>query len=374
MLQITDTGIVIEQLSAIHQRLEDGFRRIYGEDINLDADSPDGQIIGLFSQELANINQVIAFIAQMLDPYHATGSWLEQRAMYAGLVRRGAEFSYLNAVIITGQAGITIPAGTVLTDENRIRWVTLTETTLNHNGSAQVQLQSQELGAFALQSHKELQLETVIVGVDKAVTTKEADIGNEEETDGNFLLRFMRSHSINNHDDRQGIEAALLDLPDVRQARVYENFTSQTDNNGVPAHSMNAVVIGGKNEDIARAILRKKVGGCGLMGKIECTFDYSGAQRTVRFDRAERVDIRVKVIIERINGFQDIDTEGIKQSLADTGFAIGESVYAMRLTCRVNTVSGFYIKSITVNEADSARIGVRQCAQIQPEQVEVLIE
>ncbi|PHM22413.1 bacteriophage protein [Xenorhabdus innexi] len=184
----------------------------------------------------------------------------------------------------------------------------------------------------------------------------------------------MRSHSINNHDDRQGIEAALLDLPDVRQARVYENFTSQTDNNGVPAHSMNAVVIGGKNEDIARAILRKKVGGCGLMGKIECTFDYSGAQRTVRFDRAERVDIRVKVIIERINGFQDIDTEGIKQSLADTGFAIGESVYAMRLTCRVNTVSGFYIKSITVNEADSARIGVRQCAQIQPEQVEVLIE
>ncbi|PHM54513.1 baseplate J/gp47 family protein [Xenorhabdus sp. KK7.4] len=374
MLQITDTGIVIDQLSAIHERLEVGFKRIYGEDINLDADSPDGQIIGLFSQELANINQVIAFIAQMLDPYHATGAWLEQRAMYAGLVRRGAEFSYLDEVIITGNVDVTIPAGTVLTDDNRVRWVTLTEVTLNHNGSAQVGLRSQELGAFTLQAHKELQMETVIVGVDKAVTTTEAKVGSEEETDGNFLLRFMRSHSINNHDDRQGIEAALLDLPDVKQARVYENFTNQTDKNGVPAHSMNAVIIGGRNEDIALTILRKKVGGCGLMGDISYLSEFSGAERTVRFDRAERVDIRVKIIIERINGFQDIDTEGIKKSLADTEFMIGESVYAMRLTCRVNAVSGFYIKSITVNDADSSQIGVRQCAQIKPEHVEVLIE
>ncbi|MDC9598930.1 baseplate J/gp47 family protein [Xenorhabdus anantnagensis] len=374
MLQITETGIVIEQLSAIHQRLETGFRRIYGEDINLDADSPDGQIVGLFSQELANINQVIAFIVQMLDPYNATGAWLEQRAMYAGLVRRGAEFSYLYDVVITGNAGVTIPAGTVLTDDNRVKWITLTDAILNHNGSAQVGLRSQEPGSFALQPNKELKMETVIVGVDQVVTTRESKAGNEEETDGNFLLRFMRSHSINNHDDRQGIETALLDLPDVKQARVYENYTNQTDKNGVSPHSMNAVVIGGRNDDIAQIILRKKIGGCGLMGQISSHCEMAGTPREVRFDRAEMVDIRMRIIIERINGFQDIDTDGIKKSLAATEFAIGESVYAMRLTCRVNTTSGFYIKSITVNGSDSALIGVRQCAQIKPEHVEVLIE
>ncbi|MDE9495704.1 baseplate J/gp47 family protein [Xenorhabdus bovienii] len=374
MLQITDTGIVIEQLSVIHQRLEAGFRRIYGEDINLDADSPDGQIVGLFSQELANINQVIAVIVQMLDPYNATGAWLEQRAMYAGLVRRGAEFSYLDDVIITGNAGVTVPAGTVLTDDNRVKWITLIDATLNNNGSAQVKLCSQELGSFTLQPNKELKMETVIVGVEKTITTKEAKAGGEEETDGNFLLRFMRSHSINNHDDRQGIEAALLNLPDAKQARVYENFTNQTDVRGIPPHSMNAVVIGGRDEDIALTILRKKVGGCGLMGNISHSCEYSGAERIVRFDRAEMVSISVKIVIDRINGFQDIDTDGIKSALAATEFTIGESVYAMRLTCRVNTISGFYIKSIMVNGSDSASIGVRQCAQIKPENVEVLIE
>ncbi|KLU15067.1 MULTISPECIES: baseplate J/gp47 family protein [Xenorhabdus] len=374
MLQITETGIVIDQLSDIHQRLEDGFKRIYGEDISLDADSPDGQMVGLFSQELANINQVIAFIAQMLEPYNATGAWLEQRAMYAGLVRRGAEFSYLDDVVMTGTTGVIVPKDTVLTDNNRVKWIALNEVTLDANGSARAMLRSQELGAFSLQPQSELQLDTVIVGVEKVITTKEAKSGSEEETDGNFLKRFMRSHSINNHDDKQGIEAALLDLPDVKQARVYENYTNQTDKQGVPPHSMNAVVIGGRDEDIALTILKKKVGGCGLMGAISYSCDYSGTARTVKFDRAEMVDIKVRVIIDRINGFQDIDTDGIKKSLAATEFEIGHPVYAMRLTCQVNSISGFYIKSITVNSSDTAAIGVRQCARIRPENVEVLIE
>ncbi|EPM4783639.1 hypothetical protein [Providencia stuartii] len=73
-------------------------------------------------------------------------------------------------------------------------------------------------------------------------------------------------------------------------------------------------------------------------------------------------------------GFHDIDTDAIKAALAATEFDIGESVYAMRLTCQVNAVQGFYIKSITVNGHDAVSIGVRQCAQIRPEDVEVLIE
>ncbi|CAQ85183.1 MULTISPECIES: baseplate J/gp47 family protein [Photorhabdus] len=374
MLQVTDKGIVIDQLSDIHQRLIDGFKRIYGEDINLDADTPDGQMIGVFSQELANINQVIAFIVQMLDPYEATGSFLEQRAMYAGLVRRGAEFSYIDDVVISGNTGVTLPKDTVLIDDNRVKWVTLDDVKLNNQGSARVNLRSQVLGVFSLQADKELQSETVIVGVDKIVTTKEAKPGDDEETDGNFLRRFMRSHSINNHDDRHGIEAALLDLPDVKQARVYENYTNQTDDKGVPGHSMNAVLIGGKDEDIALAILKNKIGGCGLMGNISYSCMYTGVERQVKFDRAEIVDIKISLLVERINGFHDIDTDGIKKSLAATEFEIGQSVYAMRLTCQVNSISGFYIKSITVNNSDKAIIGVRQCARIKHENVEVLIE
>lgn len=374
MLQITETGIVIDRLADVHQRLSDGFKRIYGDDINLDADSPDGQMIGLFSQEIDNINQAIAMIAQMLDPYKATGSWLEQRAMYAGVIRRGADYSYIDEAIFTGTPNITVPKDYVLVDDNRVKWVMLSEIKLDMNGSARTGMRSAELGVFSLPAGKELKMETVTIGVDKIITTKAAKEGAFEETDGNMLLRFMRSHSINNHDDRQGLEGALLDVPDVKQAKVYENFTGQTDEKGVPAHSLNAVVIGGSDDDIGLTILKKKIGGCGVFGAIENTQIYADVPRTVRFDRAEMVNVKVQLLLERTGGFHDIDTDGIKSALAATRFEIGDSVYAMRLTCQVNSVPGFYIKTIRVNGFDKVPIGFRQCAQIRPEDVEVLIE
>ncbi|MCX2589735.1 MULTISPECIES: baseplate J/gp47 family protein [Proteus] len=374
MLQITETGIVIDSLSDVHKRLTDGFKRIYGDDISIDADSPDGQMIGLFSQEIDNINQALSMIAQMLDPYKATGAWLEQRAMYAGIVRRGADYSYLDDVIVTGKQGVKVPKGSIFSDGNLSKWVTLADIVLDINGSARVNMRSHELGAFSIQAGKELSMDTVIVGVEKITTTKIAKEGVFEEMDGSLLTRFMRSHSINNHDDRQGLEGALLDLPDVKQARVYENFTNQTDDKGVPAHSLNAVVIGGRDDDIGLTILKKKIGGCGVFGSISNTQEYAGAQRTVKFDRASSVNIKVKLLLERVGGFHDIDTESIKSALSATSFEIGESVYAMRLTCQVNSVQGFYIKSITVNGSDSVKVGVRQRAQIRPEDVEVLIE
>lgn len=374
MLQITETGIVIDSLSDVHKRLTDGFKRIYGDDISIDADSPDGQMIGLFSQEIGNINQALSMIAQMLDPYKATGAWLEQRAMYAGIVRRGADYSYLDDVIITGKQGVKVPKGSIFSDGNLSKWVTLVDVVLDINGSARVNMRSNELGAFSTQVGKELSMDTVIVGIEKITTTKTAKEGVFEEMDGSLLTRFMRSHSINNHDDRQGLEGALLDLPDVKQARVYENFTNQTDDKGVPAHSLNAVVIGGSDDDIGLTILKKKIGGCGVFGSISNTQEYAGAQRTVKFDRASNINIKVKLLLERVGGFHDIDTESIKSALSNTSFEIGESVYAMRLTCQVNSVQGFYIKSITVNGSDSVKVGVRQCAQIRPEDVEVLIE
>ncbi|PVZ86698.1 hypothetical protein C9426_14880 [Serratia sp. S1B] len=374
MLQVTNTGIIIDQLADVHQRLTEGFKRIYGEDINLDADTPDGQMIGLFSQEIANVNQAIAMIVQMLDPYKSVGTWLEQRSMYAGIIRRGADYSYINDVVFTGQPGIIVPADSVLVDSNRMKWVTVTTITLGANGSARAQLRSAELGGYSLGADTDLTMETVTLGVEKIVTTQAAKMGVFEETDGNLLNRFMRSHAINNHDDRQGLEGALLDLPDVKQARVYENYSKQTDNNGVPGHTLNAVVIGGTDADIATVILKKKIGGCGLMGAISHTMKHAGVMRTVFFDRADIIDIHVKLVLERIANFTDIDTEGIKAVLAATEFVIGENVYAMRLTSAVNTVQGFYIKSITVNGSDIATITVRQCAQIKTEHVEVLIE
>ena len=372
MLQINEKGIQIDDLSTIKNRLVDKFKSIYGEDINLDSDTPDGQLLGLFSQELANVHQAVSFIVQMLDPYQATGQWLEQRAMYAGLTRITASYSYIDDVIFTGSPKTTVPINSIYIDKNKNKWVTTEAITLNDLGSARTKFRSLELGDYTVNKLEEFTPSTIIIGIDRVIANTKSYGGADEESDPQLLKRFMLSHSINNYDDRQGIQSALLNITGVTKCVVYENFTDITDEKGVPAHSLNAVILGGVNENIAEVIAKKKIGGCGLFGKIESAYLLDGLLRKVFFDRPKKIDVNVSMIIGRYQLFSDIDIEQIKDNLITLEFDIGENVYASRIISDINLVDGFYIKSLTVNNSNIADIGFREYAQIN--NVEVIIE
>ncbi|WP_432212778.1 hypothetical protein, partial [Pseudomonas aeruginosa] len=98
MGQLTDKGYVGQRLDSILEELDRGFRAIYGNDIDLAPDSPDGQMLGLIAQIRADLEELGEAIYRALDPDHASGAWLEQRAAYAGLLRRRARYSYLRGV------------------------------------------------------------------------------------------------------------------------------------------------------------------------------------------------------------------------------------------------------------------------------------
>ncbi len=122
MGKVTTTGYEAERLDTIIARLQEGFRWIYGNDINVDPDSPDGQLIGLIAQIKADLEELGTDIHRQLDPDYASGAWLEQRVAYAGLTRRRASYSYLRNVTLTGTPDALIPAGYVVSDPNRCRW------------------------------------------------------------------------------------------------------------------------------------------------------------------------------------------------------------------------------------------------------------
>lgn len=51
----------------------------------------------------------------------------------------------------------------------------------------------------------------------------------------------------------------ILTVPGVQHAIVYENCTDSANTAGLPAHSIEAVVLGGQDMAIARAIWRAKL-------------------------------------------------------------------------------------------------------------------
>ena len=370
MLQMTDKGIIIDDFDAIYKRLVEKFRSIYGQDVNLDSDTPDGQLLGLFTQELTDIHQAASFIVQMLDPYQATGNWLEQRAMYAGVIRRRSSYSYVDDVILTGTPKTNIPVDSIFIDQNKNKWVTLDRVELNDLGSARVKIRSESPGIFNLKKLDELQQSTVILGLQKIIANSESYGGADEEKDIDLIQRFMKSHAINNEEDQSGIQAKLINLKGVEKCIVYENFTSETDEKGIPSHSLSAVVLGGDHQEIIETLTRSKKGGCGFFGKIEGETYYKDATRKACYDRPDKIEVSVSLTIARYKSFQDIDIDTIKENLISMSFDIGENVYASRIISSINLTDGFYITELTVNGKAVVNTDFREYAVIN--KVEVL--
>lgn len=376
MLQITDKGLVIERLDAILTRLAQAMRDIYGQDINLSADTPDGQWVGIMSQGVADINEIIAGVYAMSDPTTATGQWLDVQAKYVGISRNRATYSYLNDVRFTVANGTIIPIDYVLTDENGTEWKTTNQATAIGN-QITMQLQSVELGAFHLGEDKQLTPKTVVLGVQSVFTTSSSILGQTEESDESLLLRFLRSYSINNFDDREGLEAALLSLNGVLDAKVYENYTGTIDANGVEGHTINAVLIGGDDDEIANAIIKKKALGCGLQGSTQVTLFYEGMDRLISFDRALRVDISATVTIRRKTVSVDVDQEAVKNAIARQGL-ISEDFIAGTLYCGTGS-SNYSVKEITLSsgalvDALVIPVSIREYGSINADDVEIIIE
>ncbi|MFC0948959.1 baseplate J/gp47 family protein [Pasteurella multocida] len=379
MAKLVESGIVIERLDSILERVEQGFKRIYGQNINIDPDTPDGQMIGILGQIKVDLEELAEDVYRQLDPDLATGAWLEQRVAYAGLVRRKASYSYLRSVILTGDPYTEIN-NLIVSDTNKTRWILEQKATLNESGSARADFRSEELGAFSLNANTQLTIETITLGLNSVTTSVDAEIGIEEETDSQLRQRFSKSRAKNAINSAEAIEGEIGDLADVKQVIVLENNTSQTDSIGISPHSINVVVEGGNETDIAQVIYKNKGAGIGLQGQTSVNLMINGKQRAIKFDKATPVDVHISMTLVRYEDFTKIDKDEVKRMLSNVKFKIGEDVSLSRLYSPINTVGGFWVKSLKIGRssdtlnAENIIIQPRELARIQRANIQIEVE
>ena len=63
MLIIDDKGVTVQTLDDVIDELSDGYRAIYGQDINIAPDTPDGQRIGLEAQARKDADDIIQLLS-----------------------------------------------------------------------------------------------------------------------------------------------------------------------------------------------------------------------------------------------------------------------------------------------------------------------
>lgn len=344
---LTPQGYVADKLNDIYDQFVSGLKGIYGDDILVDADDPDGELAGILAQMRADIEGVILAIYQANDPDNATGVWLEQKVAYAGLERREASYSYMRDVALAGEAGKKVSAGAMVKDPNGDQWLTETDVMFGGDGTAVNDFRSQDLGQFSVSAGAELSIVTVMNGWDSATAQYASELGYEEETDPQLLSRFYHSRSKPSTNAVDSTVAAIFTLPDVRSVTALENTGDEADSDGTNAHTVRYIVDGGDNTQIAQAIYDNWPG-TGLQGSVTVTVTRKQSKRTVsiKFERPAPVDMAAQITVGRRKNFTSIDGAGIATDIAAMQFDTGDPVYLDDLIDTVKQTDGAYVKEL----------------------------
>ena len=110
MYGITSDGFVIKPLQVIKTELETEFRNTFGNDIDLDADSPFGQLVGNTAKKEAALWELAQAIYNAFSPDKAEDVSLDGAVALVGITRLAATQSRV-VVALYGTLGTVIPTG-----------------------------------------------------------------------------------------------------------------------------------------------------------------------------------------------------------------------------------------------------------------------
>lgn len=351
-----ENGLQIISQNELVNNLISSFQDIYGEDINVDSNSPDGQIINIFAQALEDFYELLNQVYVSFDPDQAIGVVLDQRCAINGVQRKGGTYTYVN-IDITTDRSVTLPGldqndiedAYTISDSEGNQFVIVSTSNLS-TGTSSVQFRAKNVGNVEVLPNTITTPVTIILGVVSVNNPSGAAIqGVNQETDAELRERRKKSVSLSNQGYVDGLLAALLNIEDVNSANVYQNRTGTTDADGIPGHSVWVVVRGGTNAEIGKVMDEKVAGGVGMKGSTSVIVRQSdGSSATYYFDRPSAETLYADIEITPLSG-QTIDLDALRDSIVSHfNFAPNQTVDSSSII--------YYIKSIEDNVAVTCQI------------------
>lgn len=361
--ELTADGLSIQTFDEIFDELATGYRAIYGNDIDLDPDSPDGQRVGIEAKARLDSQTAILEIYNSLDPDVANGVFLTKLIKWAGLNVLPAARSQVDLTITTDRDTEIVGDYFVEDDDGR-DWVVESEPALP-TGPTIVTAFSVLFGAIDADSDTITSPITVVIGVTSVTNVSPADPGRAEETDQEIRERRARSIILPQTSSVGGVFTALANLAGTTGIVIAENDTRVFDPNlSLEGNTIWVVVEGGDVVDIADVILRTKSAGAGTKGAIEQDVDETlldGAElpftltHTLRFDRPTDVPLYINLTVTRKDAAVPVDLDLIKEKLVEHIYRISEEAVAAELYIDVFKAGTTFVPTdLEISDDDAA--------------------
>lgn len=364
---VTTTGFVRKTLEVIKAELEDDYRARIGAGVNLQSTSPHGQSVGIHSEREASVWQLAEDCYNARRAASAAGAAQDSLFALTGAVRRAAIRS-TTTLTCTGTPGTVLPVGRVVSVAGQAKFQTSVEATIEGGGTVAVAAESVDFGPIIALAGTLTTIETAVSGWTAVTNAADAVLGRDRETDSAFRMRREEMLRSSGNAALDAIRTKLLrDVAGVVACSVFENTTSVVDVDGRPPKSIEVLVQGGTDTDVATAIWESKAGGIETFGA-DFTYitDSTGQQRQIYFSRPTElrsyVHVEVSWALAGQPGYIDGVTlvwpepakTAVKEALvawAAENLPIGKTLYASALVPPTFAVAGAVNASIHVGVA-----------------------
>ena len=382
-IEWTPEGLVLPPESAILSGVLDDLDNAFGGGMNRDLETPQGQIASSMTAIVGSKNDDIALFVNQIDPDNASGHMQDAIGRIYFLERHPATQTVVQCTCI-GAVGTPIPAGARAQDTSGNIYIAVDGGSIPSTGQLTLAFACVQFGPVSCPANTLNKIYQTIPGWDTVNNPNDGVPGRNIESRADFEYRRRQSVALNAHGTMPSVRASVFNLDGVIDVYGYENYENVPITIGetdypMKAHSILVSVVGGRKEDIIKAIWSKKGNGCSYNGNTSgIVYDTEGydqpyPQYTVTYLVPDTVTILFRVQLKSNPNLPSNIDELVKGAIigamnGDDGgqrARVAAEMYASRFYAPVSMISqNMAILSIFIgiDEANlnSLRIGVDQ--------------
>ena len=383
-IRFTPQGLQIPTETEVLNGVLADFNDAFGGGLNLNLETPQGQLASSLAAVIADKNNVIAELVNQIHPEYAEGVMQDAIAQIYFLQRKPATDSAVVCEFV-GLPGTQIPQGFIVQDAAGNQWALQQEIGIPISGKVSGTLIA--AGQIEAPSHSVNVIYQALVGLDRVDNPRPAVPGRAEEGRAEFAERRRRSVAINAYGTPQAVYANVFALDGVRDVYVIDNPKGQNVQAGatnytLKPHSIYVAAVGGDDTAVAEAVLRYAGSGCDFNGNTEITvYDHSyndpKPAYQVAFMRPNELPVYFRIKIER-GAFIGADA-AIKQAVINAFKGrIGANLYAIGYVAPVvKAVPNVHVLDVEIglstgSMGNSVSVGIDQTPVVRAENIEVV--
>lgn len=386
MAGLTLTGFDRKTVETIFAEIVSDLHASISPSLNTEAAALVGNFVGILSSKLGELWEVLEAIYRAGDRNGASGDPLDAIGALIGVPREAATKSTVLANVNVN-AGFNQAPGTLIASvagNPTARFVNTVAVVSPGGGTVTgVAFEAESTGPTEAPSGTLTVIANPVSGWNSITNPLDAEIGSEIESDQAYRVRQIAELARVGSTTVDAIRADTLAVVDVESVTVLENDTDATNADGLTPHSVEAIVLGGTDAAVARAIWLSKAGGIKAGGSdSEVVTDSQGRTHTVGFTRPTEILIYLEITVY-VDAATYVGSTAVKAALvewAQANLDVSEDVIKQRIAAVVMGLSG--VNDVNVTGIDNVTptvtstnytIGIREIARLDTSRITITV-